>query len=280
MSKPLLIISDVDGTLIRDDKSISHRTRETVSMLVREGRAVFVLASSRMPASLFAIQKDLGITAPVIAYNGAIVLSGHSFSVENTLHAIALDRHCAMKIVALARTIPDVHIGVFIDDTWFVRAMDYWTSREIRGTRIDPISVGDDGLMEILRGHEGTVYKVVFRAEKPVLDQIATAIADKLTDKGYMYRANDTFLEILPSGATKDAGMAIIQRHIGIDNSLTIAVGDNDNDLGMVRNAGLGIAVANATARLKEAAAEQTLSNNEDGVAAAIERHFSQRSKP
>jgi hydroxymethylpyrimidine pyrophosphatase-like HAD family hydrolase len=91
----------------------------------------------------------------------------------------------------------------------------------------------------------------------------------------HIYKSRPTYLELAPYEVSKASGMTLImQNHLGGDNGQAIAFGDNFNDIEMLREAKIGIAVENAIKEVKEVAAEITASGKEDGVARSLEKHF------
>src|SRR5438552_3098682 len=89
--------------------------------------------------------------------------------------------------------------------------------------------------------------------------------------------SEDTFLEILPQGSSKGAALEFVAQHLGIPLSEIIAVGDNLNDLEMIRTAGLGVAMGNAPPELRAQAGYVTSTNDEGGLAEVIERFILNR---
>src|SRR5947199_160668 len=89
--------------------------------------------------------------------------------------------------------------------------------------------------------------------------------------------SEDTFLEILPQGSSKGAALEFVAQHLGIPLSEIIAVGDNLNDLEMIRTAGLGVAMGNAPPELRTQAGYVTSTNDEGGLAEVIERFILNR---
>ena len=88
------------------------------------------------------------------------------------------------------------------------------------------------------------------------------------------FRSEPYFLEVVPMGVEKAASLEILLKKLGIDREELMACGDGFNDLPMLRYAGLGVAMANAQSAVKQAADRVTLSNDEDGVAAAVKQYI------
>jgi len=116
------------------------------------------------------------------------------------------------------------------------------------------------------------VIKVMFVDDPKKLDNIISQIPDWAREKYTIVRSADIFLEFLNKSVDKSVGVSIIAEKLGIPMHEVIAVGDAGNDVRMIKNVGLGVAMTNASEDVKEVADYITLTNEEDGVAQVIER--------
>jgi len=270
-----LICLDVDGTLVNDSKEITEFTREQIRRVKRDFGVEVVLVSSRMPKSLFELMGSLGLDGPVVAYNGALILKDAAFtSSADVLQSVYLpaDTLPAVHSAILERG-KQVHLGVFSNNVWNVKEMDYWALREARGTKIWPevdrsLADGESS------APADQLHKVMLRGDKSVLDEIEVVLSASLPSGCETFRSNDTFVEITPSTALKSPAVSVIQKLLAVAPTSTMAFGDNHNDLEMLRSVGLGIAMGNAPANVKQICNEITLSNNEDGVGYGLRKHF------
>ena len=113
--------------------------------------------------------------------------------------------------------------------------------------------------------------KVIILADESELTRIRPALAQYLGDEASITKAVPGMLEVLPFGASKGEGVRRLLDHYNIALDETVAFGDGENDIEMLELVGLGIAVDNAKAALKDVAQLITLSNNDDGVGSVLE---------
>lgn len=278
MEKPTiykLVCVDVDGTLVNDSKEVMEFTREQIERVKRDFDTTFVLVSSRMPKSLFALMKSLALVGPVVAYNGALVLKDAALtSGSDVLRSVYLPNRTLPAVHSAISTFgKQVHLGIFSNNIWNVKEIDYWALREARGTKIWPEV--DEGLVSgVSTVPVDRLHKVIVRADKSILDQIESALVAMLPAGCETFRSNDTFVEISPTAALKSPAVSIIQDLLSTTPASTIAFGDNLNDIEMLRSAGLGIAMHNAPWEVKQICDEITLSNSEDGVGYSLKKYF------
>ena len=127
---------------------------------------------------------------------------------------------------------------------------------------LDPKAVTEEmGLMKIL-----------YIGEPNEVDVIDSAIPDKMRDDFYIVRSQDFLMEVMEKSSNKGTALSKLADHLGIAMEEVMALGDGENDYEMIQVAGLGVVMSNGTDNLKSIANEITLSNEEDGVAHAIER--------
>jgi Cof subfamily protein (haloacid dehalogenase superfamily) len=269
-----LICSDVDGTLLNQQREVDVITREVFSALT--DKVEVVLASSRMPKALYHIQKDLSIThSPVICYNGALVLkSGDPFSDEKILFSSTIQTESLDFITQSALGL-DLHVSLYHNNTWFSSRNDYWTEREINNTKVTPDIIFDEVEKFQQNGMKGA-HKIMLMGDGHKIDEIENEIKVKL--KVSLCRAKETYLEITPEFTNKSKGLFLLIdslkqfNHIGKEDIM--AFGDNHNDFELLNDIKYGIAVGNATESLKEIAYSVTKSNKENGVAWYLKEHF------
>lgn len=266
------IFTDVDGTLLDPQRQLSPRTIQAIRSVA--SRATVVLASSRMPSAMRHLQLELGISDhPLICYNGCYVLVPGSPLQVLADHVIPLD--ICQGIVARAAGLP-LHISLYHADRWYAPARDEWTDREERITKVSPeVRLPASVLDEWSRDGRGA-HKIMCMGEAASIASFASWLTEQYGLHIHVYRSRPTYLELATRQASKATGMRLImQQVVRADVQSAMAFGDNYNDVEMLREAGLGIAVENAIEEARSAARELTRAGREDGVAIAIERHFS-----
>ena len=254
-----LVASDLDGTLLRSDGSVSERTLAALARTVAAGIR-FVLVSARSPGWLAPEAERLGLDGIGICCNGAVV---YDYEAERVLIHRPLEPETAREIVhGMRLAAPGVVFGC-------ERPSGFIAEPAYRPLFRPPDSIPRADALAFI-GEPLT--KLVL--QHPELSQIELhAVADELAgERVEVCYSGAGLVEVAAAGVTKGAALADLCAELGIDASETIAFGDMLNDVSMLEWAGRGIAVANAHPDLLAVADEVTASNDEDGVALVLER--------
>jgi hydroxymethylpyrimidine pyrophosphatase-like HAD family hydrolase len=243
-----LVASDLDGTLLRSDDSVSQRTLEALARTVAAGIR-FVLVSARSPGWLAPEAARLGLDGIGICCNGAIV---YDYGAERVLIHRPLEPETARELVhGLRLAAPGVVFGC-------ERPSGFTAEPAYRPLFRPPDSIPRaDGLA------------LVAEPSQPELHAIAAGFGGETIEACY---SGAGLVEISAAGVTKGAALGDLCAELGIDSGETIAFGDMPNDVSMLEWAGRGVAVANAHPDVLAVADEVTASNDEDGVALVLER--------
>jgi len=260
-----LIATDLDGTLLNERKEISDRCREDIIKLKKKGIKV-VLATGRPYHGIVPYIKMLDLYDDdnyVIVYNGAVVQSARG---NEILFDLPLSLDSYKELYELSKQL-GVYIHALTYDRVLTPVMNPYTGVEasINNSPVIEGAVCDvDPSLKII--------KVMFVDDPKKLDTIIPQLPDWAKEKYSIVRSADIFLEFLNKNVDKAVGVSVIAEKLGIKMQEIIAVGDAGNDILMIKNAGLGVAMANATEDVKELADYITLTNEEDGVAHVIEK--------
>jgi Cof subfamily protein (haloacid dehalogenase superfamily) len=254
---PKLIALDIDGTLLSSHLTVLPKTRVALQAVAAKGHHV-VVVSSRPPRSVQAIAESLEIDSSVsVSFGGAYILEGYQVLFEQTLSS-----ELATKIIERVRNAA-LHASLYSAESWFVEQDDYWAEQEAKIVGFTPTLVGD------LLHHTGKVHKflVMGKAEK-----IATFREELLESNLNIdaVRSKPIYCEVNPHGVHKASAVELVARHFGLSLADVIAFGDGENDLTMVREAGVGVAMGNAVEGVKAVAKLVTTFNDEDGIAIAL----------
>lgn len=257
----ILLCTDLDGTLIGDDERISEENRRAIEYFQREGGS-FTFVTGRASHATRALISAIRPNVPIGCLNGGGIYDGEQ---DKMLWAAYLDREVDAMLDAVEAAMPDMGIivnapgGVFFTNETPSNA-DYCRRRGIH-IPVRPRS-------EI--GHP--YYKIVFlHCDEARIEQLVSLLASHpLADRYSYIRSEKELYEILPKGVSKGDVLLRLADQLGIERSHTIAVGDYNNDISMIRSAGVGYAVANAIAEVKAAADRITVSNNEGAIAAIV----------
>lgn len=257
-----LLVSDIDGTLVRHDKSLSDANRDAIRGLIADGVAV-TLISARPPAGIVWLAEALGISGPLGAFNG-----GTLFDADGTIRsACRLDAMAATAALAILDR-ADVTTWVFADGFWFTRDMDNpRIARERIASRLEPILRTD------FTGLGDRIDKIVGVSDDHALLADLEAQARAAIGPGAtISRSQPYFLDITHRLANKGDGVVALADAMAVDLRHVAAIGDMMNDIPMLERVGLSIAMGQAPAAVHAAADAVTVSNDADGVAEAIAR--------
>jgi len=262
MSRVSLVVSDVDGTLVTTDKVLTERSRAAVAQLDDAGIG-FSIISSRPPFGLRMLIELLTLRLPVGAFNGATLVAPNLSVIEQR----TLSRRTAREAIALFHSI-SVASWAFTGDRWLVEdAKGAYVEREIRTVRAQPT------IVEHLEDHLDGVVKLVGVSEDFARLASYESIARQALGEGAsVARSQSYYLDITPAGTDKGILLTALAQQLGVPTHEIVTIGDMENDVAMFRHSGFGIAMGNASAEVKRVANAVTLSNDEDGFAAAVER--------
>ncbi|BAD40388.1 Cof-type HAD-IIB family hydrolase [Symbiobacterium thermophilum] len=255
-----LVISDMDGTLLRDDKTISDRTKEAIRRFEAAGGR-FSFATGRGVHASRRYFEDLGLRTPLVLLNGSLLYDPVA---DRELMVRPLD---PAAIAAVWPRLEEAGLHILVHETR--RAV----VREITPTidehlRLDGITV--DVQPDLSPATCGDIVKILSIGEPEQLDRAEAAIlAANLPVK--LVRSFRTYLEVLPPTGGKGTGLRALLAHLGIPRERCLAVGDYLNDLDLLAEAGLAVVVRNAHPGVRAVAQRETLSNEEDGVAAVLD---------
>lgn len=256
-----LVATDLDGTLLRDDRTLSERTRQTLARATAAG-VTLVLVTARPPRFVARLAEELGLRGVAICCNGAIVYDLASGALLEHLPLVSAEA-CAL-VVALREAIPGVAFAV-------ESGLDYGCEPAYLalGSLTQPqTALFADALTLCSR----PVTKLIARhAERVAADLYPLAQCVAMTHAAVTY-SSPHFIELAAPGVDKAATLARVCARLGVAPAEVVAFGDMPNDAPMLRWAGYGVAVANAHAEALAAADAVTASNMDDGVAVCLER--------
>ncbi len=261
-----LIASDLDGTLLRSDGSVSDRTVRALQSAEAAGMVV-VIASGRPSRWIRPVAAALGHTGMAICANGAVVYDMHTDAVAATR---PLSRATILEVAGIVRAaIPGVSFAIETAYDGFAREPGYRSDNAEMGVpRVGPIEeLAADGVVKLLVRHE--------HIGPDDLLAWAKELAGDLVELTHSSRSG--LLEVSAAGVTKASTLGRLAENLGVEPQEVVAFGDMPNDLPMLAWAGTGYAVANAHPDVLASAARTAPANDEDGVAQIVEGLLNQR---
>jgi Cof subfamily protein (haloacid dehalogenase superfamily) len=258
----MAVVSDVDGTMVTNDKTLTLRAQAAVEQLRANG-IIFSMTSARPPLGLRMLIDRLGITTPVIGFNGGViaapdysVLTEHLLSPEIARRAVdLLDSH-------------QVSVWVFNGQDWLARDPEGpYVGKEEHTVGFRPTIVDD------FAGSHNAAAKIVgVSKDFDLLARVDREIRSTLADRATVARSQPYYLDITHPLANKGTALSEIAKLLGVSLAQIAVIGDGSNDVAMFERSGLSIAMGNASPEVQQAADLVTDSNEEEGFAKAIER--------
>ncbi|HEY8423234.1 MAG TPA: HAD family hydrolase [Clostridia bacterium] len=282
-----VVASDFDGTLLRTDNKISKHTQDVIKEFVSLG-GMFLVATGRMHCAIVNRLSEAGLgdlDLPVISYQGALVKTAIS---NKTLIDNALDIDIITDVINEARA-RNIYIHGYVDDTLYVERVMSWTESYVNYLGITYQKVDDllEFITEKVKGGKHSCHKLLMMMEADQIEREMKHFLDKFgggidySDSSQEFKtppraifntSSEHLLECVSLNAGKDKAIEQVIKPKGYTMDDVLALGDSLNDYTMVKRAGMGVAVENADPRVKSIAKYITSSNDQDGVARAIEK--------
>lgn len=269
MSKIRLIATDLDGTLLRSDETVSARTRAALKAAEAAGLVV-VFVTGRPVRWLDDVVDQTGHLGVAVGANGAVIYDLHA---ERVVTAHPLEIGATRELAHDIRTaFPDVAFAVE-SLTGFAAEPQYvhdWTINPRRDRHGQPVP--DPATGDLRTISSVPVLKLLAKDRRVDVDEFLSAVTEVLAGRGTVTHSSSFgLLEIAAPGVSKATGLAEVAATHGIERDEIAAVGDMPNDVPMLEWAGTSFAVANAHPAARAAADRVIASNDEDAVAAVIE---------
>jgi 5-amino-6-(5-phospho-D-ribitylamino)uracil phosphatase len=262
-----LIVLDLDGTLLTDDKKISPKTMHTLSEARKQGHEVMIATGRPYRASEI-YYKQLQLGTPIVNFNGAFV-HHPADNTWGTYHE-PMDLDVSRQIIEACQDFPFRNIIAEVKDDVYLH---YHDEKLIDVFMMGNPSISTGDIREFLTDNPTSM--LIHAEEEDVneirahLDEVHAEVIDHRR-----WAAPWHVIEIVKSGLNKAVGIEKVASTLNIPQDRIIAFGDEDNDFEMLKYAGTGVAMGNAIDDLKEIANEVTLSNEEDGIGRYLQNRF------
>lgn len=260
-----LIALDMDGTLLREDKTISQETKIAIEKAKKKGVQI-VLASGRPVEGIEKYLEELDLLSGedfVVSYNGAVVQNTKTKEIINRTVLSGTDLH---ELYELSKKL-GVNIHAFSKDGCITPKLTKYSMLEGEINNIPVITVDYKDVAK-----EDEIIKIMMVEEPEILQKAIDSLPKEIYDKYTVVRSAPYFLEFLNKKVNKGTGVEALANSLGIKQEEVICMGDAGNDEHMIRYAGLGVAMGNAFEEIKEIADFVTKTNDEDGVAYVINK--------
>ena len=271
---------DLDGTLLRPDKSLSERNLRALRACMEKDIKV-ILATGRAVSSGEKYRKQIGTTGPQIYFNGARVVDVNAgkeiffryVSTEPILFCVRLARKMGIFFQAFFPDCPSADSKKESNRFGEILVADRKTAEAERYEKATGVQVITGDLEEHLV-KATSVIKAMFIAPEENHNKIRGLLREQFGQSIYIVQSTPIFLEILAEGVSKGAGLEHALNYLSIKKENTIAFGDEENDLPMLKIAGFSAAPANAKETVLKEATFQIPADDEDGVAVFLEENM------
>ena len=269
MTRIALVVSDVDGTLLTRDKTLTDRAKAAVRRLHQAGIG-FTITSSRPTIGMRFLVAPLQITLPIGAFNGSSIVDPEMKVIEQHLLPASATRRSLDMLGEFG-----IDIWLFTNEHWFTRnGNGEYVAHEKRATRADPTVIED------FAPYVASACKVVGSTSDPeLLIRCEQAMQHALGAQATAVRSQSYYLDITPPGHNKGTFVQAMAKRLGIPTAAVATIGDMQNDVAMFKVSGLSFAMGNATDDVKKHAARSTASNEDEGFAMAVETILNENSK-
>ena len=262
MNNVKMLVLDIDGTIFKKDYKATQRVQDTLKRLVQDGIKV-VLCTGRMYAATKSIALELGLKDPVICYQGGLIKD--FVNNDKTLWEVSMDTKLAADVIHNLKK-RNVFFNLYINDVLMVEHDDRLVQEYVDDRNIQYKVIGNcddinlDGINKILAIDD----------DVNLISNLQKEMAELYKDKLYVIRSTPRFCEFSDPKATKGNAVPFLASKWNIKQEEIMAIGDNMNDIEMIKNAGMGVAMGESNPIVKEIADRIVADNDHDGVAEAL----------
>jgi Cof subfamily protein (haloacid dehalogenase superfamily) len=266
-----LVAIDVDGTLLDGSHQLRANVRDSLDQLASSGVKI-VLATARGPQALGLIVRQLNFSPWLICFSGGWIaeLDSGSLLAKTVLRDKRLTPSAA-RVIVTAAFAHKIEPNIYTPTEWRVRTL----TPEIRAESV--IVESAPLVTPTLLAENEKPSKIMLITGEDEQTEPLTTIANLIRPLSTATFSKPNYLEIIPIEVNKANGLAIVAQSLEVELSQSAAIGDGLNDLEMLKEVGLGIAMGNASETVKSVAKWVTGTNDEGGVAQAVQRLMDER---
>lgn len=252
--------SDLDGTLLDDEKLISPENKAAIRRFQAAGN-IFTFATGRGITMARPYAQELGLDVPVILFNGPMI---YDFKDERVIWQQTITGNVREKIKHILRENPHVGCEILIGENVYVTQLNDVERWHLGIGRVTPIFAEVDDVPD------GWL-KVLFALQPEAMPEFIKFVDAAFEGQGNLVQSDKIFYELMPDGVTKGTSLKKLARILGGCGMKTAAIGDNYNDIDMLRAADFSFAAGNALDDVKSAAQKVVSDNNNSVVRDAVE---------
>ncbi|NDI34926.1 HAD family hydrolase [Chengkuizengella sediminis] len=254
----ILLVTDMDGTLLNSKNKVSVNNKRALEHFVNEG-GLFTVATGRMEKSVIPFLDDLPINVPGVLYNGGAL---YDFQNQKILWNQGLPEDFTLLLEKIIQAFPGIGVEIYMNQkVYFITHNEYTDSHCLK----EKFEKSTHSLEQL----QGSWQKVMLVWEPSLLDQVESFLKQNVKGVDWV-RSEPQFLEVLAKNVNKGNGLRKLKQHLNSPNVYSVGFGDNLNDMTLLTTSDIGIAVDNAHDQLKRIASYCGRHHDEDALADII----------
>ncbi len=258
-----LVALDIDGTLLSSRHVISERNKMALHRAASIGVRIALL-SGRNIVGMQKYIEELGLKDIVVSLNGAYIVANNK---PEAIHDLRIEKETAAEIIKYVESMK-IHLNYYHDDVITCGAESEYSREYARITDAPVIGVGS--LLEYSESRQPG--KLLLIGGRNYLEAAREWLEKNHSHRVNCFFSNSNYLEVIHKNASKGDALKRIAGYYNLSMDQVMAIGDGENDISMIHEAGIGVAMGNASEKVKKEADFITLSNDADGVAYAVEK--------
>lgn len=258
-----LIATDLDDTLLDAKSDVTPRTLSALSRAMDAGVKI-TLSSGRMTEAMVPFAERIGVNAPMILFNGALI---YDFRSDETIFSNTIPFETARRVAKMVEDM-GIYLQAYPGKGYFCNRRTAHTLGYEKSIRVPCAELG----VPVSEWMQGDMVKMLAIDTPERIDEAQRILRAAFPEKVSFMKSKAHYLEIVAEGIDKGRALDALRRRMGLERDEVMAFGDGQNDAAMLAAAGWGVAVANAVPECKAVAKLIAPSNVEDGVAQVIEQ--------
>lgn len=259
------LVCDYDGTLVNDKKIITPLTKKAINDFISRG-GVFVVCTGRMTTGIDHIIKESGLNVLIASFNGAELIDIKN---DKVLFRNAIDNETCLKILSMLDGL-DINVQVYPSNQYMVKKETEKTKIYAKNSGVKVVVERDIKKYYLETGADSS--KILIYDDSEKLDKLFPILKAELYNCEVV-RSNNEQIDINKKGISKGLAIKLIADYYNVSTDDIIAVGDAGNDMAMLSQAGLPIAMGNASNEIKEISKIVCPDNNSDGIKFVIDNY-------
>ena len=266
-----LVAIDLDGTLVTDEKELTPKTMKAIKEASQKGVKIMI-SSGR---SFYRLEKYIDAldlrkeNQCTICFNGGMIVEN---TTKEMIYSQNLDAQEVNELIQLGKSL-DLPIMIYTKDSHCVEKVPEVIQKNAKNLKGMNLKIVDFDKMNF-NEEQNYIYKVCFIDKPEIIIEKRKQISKEIMEKYEITSSVPEYIEIVKKGIKKSEAIKVVMDKYDIKQNEVMAIGDGENDVEMLKFAGLGIAMENAMDDVKEFADDVTTSNNDDGVGNAIEKYI------